>query len=133
MPKVTINDGRGAVTPVVADTPSAEIIKSAVKVVNTTDVQGRTLTVQKITPLRRMRLFALAGPELSKNEQWIGMAVLAASVTAINGDPVSANSIREVEFLVERLDDDGLDAVGAVYVETWGIKAADDAVADAKN
>lgn len=123
MTKLTIND-----LPV--DTPSAQIIKAANKTATATDTQGRVLTIRRMTALAKMRLFALAGPELSKNEQWVSLAALASSVTHINGDLVTTNSIREIEFLVERLDDDGLEAVGAVYMETFGIAVKDD-VADA--
>jgi hypothetical protein len=130
MAEFKLND---AVDAVPVDTPSTQIIKAANKTVTVTDARSRVLTVRRMTALAKMRLFAMAGPELSKNEQWVGLAALASSVTAIDGDPVTANTVREVEFIVNRLDDEGLEAVAKVYQETFGITAKDDAIAAAKN
>lgn len=130
--EVTINDPYRQTGPVV-ETPSGQIVKAANKTATTTDSLERVLTVRRMSALAKMRLFALAGPELSKNEQWVGLAALASSVVAINGDAVTANTVREIEFTVERLDDEGLEAVAAVYQETFGIAAKDDAIKNAKN
>lgn len=126
MTKLTINDAP-------ADTPSAQIIKAANKTATATDTQGRVLTIRRMTALAKMRLFALAGPELSKNEQWVGLAALASSVTHLNGDMVTTNSVREIEFLVDRLDDDGLNAVGEAYTKAFGVAAKDDVADVIKN
>ena len=135
MTKVTVLDstpGLHRAPPLPVETPTAQIVKAANKTVNTTDLQGRVITVRRISALSRMRLMALAGPELSKNEPWLGLAALASSVTAVNGDAVTCNSIREIEFTVERLDYDGLTAVADVYKEHFGVSAKEDAIGDAK-
>lgn len=130
MPTVTIKEGSAAAT---AETPSAQIVRSAHKEATVTDVRGRVLTVRRMTALAKMRLIAFAGPELARNEQWVGMAALASSVVKIDGDAVTSNTVREVEFIVDRLDDDGLEAVASVYQETFGISAKDDTLGQAKN
>ena len=121
------------VNPATTETPSSAIIAAANKPVTTVDARGRSIVVKKLVPLARMRLFAIAGPELAKNEQWLGYAALAASVVSIDGDPVSCNTLREVEFTVQALDDDGLTAVATAVAQNFSPAPADDAVASAKN
>lgn len=116
-PTVTIRAGDG-------ESPAESIIKSAKKTAEVIDARERVITVKRLSALERMRLFASAGPELSQNQQWIGLAALAASVVSIDGDPVpKPGTRREIEFLVERLDDDGLEAVAQCYVESFGVQA----------
>jgi hypothetical protein len=118
------------------DSPADAIVKTANKTARIMDARNRAIVIKKLTALERMRLFACAGPELSKNEQWIGLAALAASVVELEGEPVpKPNNRREIEFLVERLDDDGLTAVGEGYIEHFGMAPnADEGVKDtAKN
>lgn len=78
------------------------------------DKRGRVLTLRRLSVLERLRLFKAAGPELAQNHPWFGMAVLAASVAAIDNVPVPipANE-QQIETAVSRLDDDGLAAVAA--------------------
>jgi hypothetical protein len=83
----------------------------------TTDSTGRTITIRKLTALDRMRVFELAGPELSENRQWLVFALSAASVTDINGQPEAfPSSKRKIENMISILGDAGLDAIG----EAWG-------------
>jgi hypothetical protein len=103
-----------------AETPSAAIINKSNRTATVTDAMGRVITIRRIMPSARQRLRAIAGPELSCNEQWLGEAVLTFAVTAINGDPVVTNSMREIEFLSDQLDDAGLTAVAAGYVRHFG-------------
>ena len=119
--------------PIVPETPSGAIIAAANKPVTTVDARGRSIVVKKLVPLARMRLFALAGPKLSENQQWLGYAALASSVVSIDGDPVSCNTLREVEFTVQALDDEGLTAVAMVVAQNFSPEQTDDAIASAKN
>jgi hypothetical protein len=115
-----------------AETPSAGIIRNANKTGTVTDALGRVITVKKLSALDRMRLFAFAGPELSTNEPWIGMAALAFAVTGVGDDQnVRPNSLRELEAHVERLGDDGLEAAARAYAQI--APAREDVTAVAKN
>lgn len=77
-----------------------------------TDRLGRVLSLRRLTVLDRLRLFKAAGPVLSENHPWFGMAVLAASVAAIDGVPIPlpANEL-QIEAAVSRLGDEGLEIV----------------------
>lgn len=77
-----------------------------------TDARGRQIGIKKLGPLDKMRLLKAAGPVNSKNDQYMGYAALAASVTAIDGSPEGfPGSEAQLEAMVGRLDEDGLDAV----------------------
>ena len=52
------------------------------------DARGRVLTLRPLTMLDRLRLFKALGPELSMNDAYLGVASLAASVSAIDGVPL---------------------------------------------
>jgi hypothetical protein len=93
------------------ETPSASIVKAAAQTISVTDSNGRAIKLRKITPLERMRLFEIVGPENVKNEAYFGYAVLAAHVCEIDGDPVPhISSKATLEAVVQRLGDEGLQA-----------------------
>jgi hypothetical protein len=95
-------------------TPSASIVASAAATETVTDVDGRRLTIRRMTALDRLRLFKAAGPLLSQNEPWLGMALIACSVSAIDDVPIPppANEF-QIEAMVGRLGDSGVAAVAA--------------------
>lgn len=76
-----------------------------------TDGFGRNLALRRISMLDRLRLFKALGPELSLNEAYVGIAALAASVTAIDGVPLPFPSGEAaVENAVEKLGEAGIEA-----------------------
>jgi hypothetical protein len=78
------------------------------------DTRGRLLMLRRLSVLDRLRLFEAAGPELSRNDRWLGLAVLAASVAVIDGVPVPLPASKAaIEAAVQRLDEAGLAAVAA--------------------
>ena len=97
-----------------AETPSRAIIKAANQPATLADARGRSIGVKRLNPLDRLKLFEVIGAENSRNEQYAGYAALAFLVTSIDGEPVArpANKI-QLEALVQRLDDEGMDAVAA--------------------
>lgn len=96
------------------DTPSQRLIASAQAVADATDAGGRVLSLRRVTALDKLRLFKAAGPVLAHNQPWLGLAILASSVTAIDGVPVPLPSTEhQVEALVARLGDHGLAAIAA--------------------
>lgn len=76
------------------------------------DAIGRKISIRRLGPLERLRLFESAGAELARNDRWLGMAVLACSVTAIDDVPYPfpANKA-SVEAMVQRLGHAGNAAV----------------------
>ena len=113
------------------DTPSQRLIAAAQSVPDAVDAEGRVLSLRRLSALDKLRLFKAAGPVLAHNQPWLGLAILAASVTAIDGVPVPLPSTEaHVEAMVARLGDHGLSAIAAC------LKPADptpDAGAHAKN
>jgi hypothetical protein len=83
------------------------------------DADGRRIALRRLNALDKLRLFEAAGPELSRNDRWLGMAALAASVTAIDDVPIPVpNSKAAIEGVIRRLGDAGIAAVaGAVAAE----------------
>jgi phage FluMu protein gp41 len=94
------------------DTPSSRLIAAAQDAPEVTDAAGRRIALRRLTALDKLRLFKAAGPGLSQNQPWLGMAVLAASVAAIDDIPAPfPASEAQIEALVQRLGDAGLSAV----------------------
>jgi hypothetical protein len=79
-----------------------------------TDKAGRRLTLRKFGVLETLRLFKGLGPELSANNAYIVLASFAGSVAMIDDIPMTfPASELGVEALIERLGDDGMEAVMA--------------------
>jgi len=99
------------------DTPSARMVAAAHATTETTDALGRRLTLRRLTALDKLRLFKAAGPQLAQNPPWLGTALLAASVTAIDDIPVPPPvSEGQIESIVQRLGDEGINAVSAALL-----------------
>ncbi len=107
------------------DTPSARLVAAAQSAPAVTDSEGRVLTLRRLTALDKLRLFKAAGPTLAHNHLWLGMATLACAVIAIDDVPVPppANEA-QIEALVARLGDPGLNAVAAVLAPPEPIEVA---------
>ncbi len=94
--------------------PSAQIVAAAAATVSVRDADGRELTLRRITALDRLRLFKAIGPVLSQNNAYLGMAMLAASVSMIDSVPVPPPVTEgQIEALVARLGDSGIAAAAA--------------------
>jgi hypothetical protein len=72
--------------------------------------------VRRISVLDKLRLFKAAGPVLSQNAAWLGLALLAFSVSAIDDVPVPMPATeQQIESLVSRLGDLGIAAVASAF------------------
>jgi hypothetical protein len=92
--------------------PASGIVAAAAAEQVTTTPDGVRLTLRRLSALDKLRLFKAAGPILSQNEPWLGMALLASSVIAIDGVPVPAPvTEHQIEAMVSRLGDAGIAAV----------------------
>jgi len=99
--------------------PSAQIVAAALAPLVVRDSDGRELVLRRLTALDRLRLFKAIGPTLSQNNAYLGMAMLASCVVAIDTVPVPAPVTEGlVEGLVGRLGDAGIAAVAAALAET---------------
>lgn len=96
-------------------TPTASILAAASATQTIVDGDGRRLAVRRLTALDRLRLFKAAGPTLAQNQPWLGMALIASSVVAIDDVPVPppVNEL-QIEAMIGRLGDSGVGAVAQI-------------------
>ncbi len=94
--------------------PASGIVAAAAAANVATTAEGTRLTLRRLNALDKLRLFKAAGPLLSQNEPWLGMALLASSVVAIDDVPVPLPATeQQIEAMVARLGDAGIAAVAA--------------------
>ncbi|HUB10995.1 MAG TPA: hypothetical protein VMB34_03485 [Acetobacteraceae bacterium] len=103
-------------------TPSKAILETAQEDRSIVDALGRHIIIRNLTALDKLRLLKTAGPELALNQPWLSIAILAASVTAIDDLPIPRPTTEgQIEALVGRLGDAGIDAIAeAVSVTVQG-------------
>lgn len=93
------------------ETPSEQLIKQASSEVTVTDAKGRVITLKKPGVLAQYRLIEILA-DSAKNEVYMGMVLPLIYVSAMDGDAVmQPASKREVEALIQRLDEEGIAAV----------------------
>ena len=93
-------------------TPTATVLDAANERLSISDQAGRAIIARRLNALDKLRLLKAAGPMLSENQAWLSVAMLAASVVEIDEIPVPMpTSEKQIEALVARLGDAGLDAV----------------------
>lgn len=119
--KATIRKN-GAADGAASDTPSGAIVGAAMKTRTVIDALGRSITVRKFSPLQKMKFAEVIGPAASQNERYVGFAALAAAVIEIDGEKIGfPASKRELEAMVQRLDEEGFEAIGPAIAELAGI------------
>jgi hypothetical protein len=97
-------------------TPSQVIIGTAEARTTIIDAEGRKLALRRLTALDKLRLFKAAGPILAQNQPWLGMALLACSVAAIDDVPVPPPvNEQQIETMVSRLGDAGIAAIADAF------------------
>lgn len=118
-----------------AETPTQQILAGAVDQVTVADSKGRKITTRKLSPIRRTRLFKIIGPDNSRNLPLLGYYSMAVSVTQIGDDSVVFPSKEsEIEALLERLGDDGINAVAKGWKDAdWADDAEEGDAAAIKN
>lgn len=91
--------------------PPVSMQAASAEVSTITDARGRSLEVQRMTKRVQMRMMRQWGAA-SNVQMWVGNALIACHVKTIDGIPVPPPlTIDQVEALVDRLDDDGVNAV----------------------
>jgi hypothetical protein len=112
------------------ETPSQAITAS--KSVTVTDKRGRKIEVRKLKTLDRMRLVELVGAANAANEPYLGFAMLAYSVSSIDGNPMGRPGTKlALEAIVQELDDEGFDAVSKAFTDHFMEALTDDAAREA--
>jgi len=90
---------------------AGQLVAAAQSTFTVTDEDGRALEVRRPTALDRLRLLRAVGPVGAQNDRYLGMAMLAACVTSVDGVPLPfPGNEAGVEASVQRLGDAGLAA-----------------------
>jgi hypothetical protein len=119
--------------PKVTVKPSEEIIAQVNKQFTVTDAKNRVLSLKKPGPLAQFRLVEALG-KLAENKTYLGMTLPILFLSAIDGDPViPPGSKREIEALVQQLDEEGLEALMRGVEESFGALDPDADKAAIKN
>lgn len=106
--------------PAVAETPSAQLIAKADAARTITLPDGRTVTLKKPGVLSQFRLVRMLG-DAAKNQVYVSMVTPFTHITAIDGKPFTQpNTEREIDALILRLGDDGVEAVMTSVIESYG-------------
>ena len=93
-----------------AETPSKQLTGAAQDVI-VTDSLGRSIKLKKPGVLAQFRLVEALG-DSAKNEVYLAMVTPMIFVTSIDDAPVAApTSKAEIEALIQRLDEPGIEAV----------------------
>ena len=96
---------------------------------------GRRITLKKPGLLAQYRLVQVLGGETAANAVYMNMVLPITFVVAIDGIPVPAPTrFAEVEALIQRLDEHGLNACVAGLKEHFGASetSADEVIAQVK-
>ncbi len=100
--------------------PSEELIAKASAEQLVEDSTGRVITLRKPGVLAQYRLVELLG-KAAENQVYMGMVLPLLYVAAINDDRLPAlSNKREVEALIQRLDEAGIEAVMKGVQEHFG-------------
>ena len=95
------------------ETPSETVAKTALSTASHLDARGRLITVNRLNALQFYRMTKTMGGTNSINAATMDLAVIASSVKKIDATDIAfPGTEREVEFLIQQLDFDGLAAAG---------------------
>jgi hypothetical protein len=93
--------------------------------VTKTDAKGRQIEVRKLKPIEQLWMLELVGSENANNKPYLGYATLAYSVCKIDGQDVPRIRTKvALEAMVQRLDQEGLDAVGEAFKDLFPAETA---------
>lgn len=99
--------------------PSQEVVAAANAEVTVPDAKGRQIVLKKPGILAQFRLVELMG-DSAKNVVYMNMILPLIFVTSIDGDPVAKSTKAQIEALIQRLDDEGVEAVAEAVQKNWG-------------
>lgn len=93
-------------------TPTEMATAKALQTFQVTDKRGRMITLKKPPLLAQFRLIDAVGGDTAGNQTYMSLATFLLHVVEIDGEQVFLPTKKsELEALIQRLDDDGMDAV----------------------
>lgn len=76
------------------------------------DAKGRVLTLRTINVLQQVRLLRAIGPDQARNQPYVEIVMMAASVDNIDGVPIPMpTNERLIDLAIDRIGDDGFAAL----------------------
>ncbi|MBM7045444.1 hypothetical protein [Rhizobium lusitanum] len=125
MPSIKVNK-------VAEPTESQRIVEEGNKHYSTTDALGREIVFRRLTGSDQRRMLKAISNESANKEKLLGMYMLAACVVSIDGDPISLPKTElQADFLVDRLETHGFEALGAAVKKEFGVTTEEDLRDDA--
>lgn len=108
------------VTVTLNETPTDQVLAKSMETASVTDKRGRVIVLKKPGVLAQYRIIEVAG-DSAKNEVYMSMVLPLIFVTEVDGDPIlqPANKL-QLEALISRLDEHGIEAVMAGVREHFG-------------
>jgi hypothetical protein len=112
--------------------PSAAIIGA--ETVTVTDTRGRKIKLRRLTPLLRTRLFKVIGPVNTQNPGVVGYYQMVVSVVGIDDEEIPfPTKETQIEAMLDRLGEDGMDAVSAGWKDNKWVNLEDGNPDNVKN
>lgn len=93
------------------ETSSERIIKKANQVYEIEDENGRVIELKKPGALAQFRLIEMVGSDTAQNQVYMAMVLPLLFVNKIDGVSVFLSTKNELEALIQRLEDEGIEAV----------------------
>lgn len=98
--------------------PSEELVQMKTTA-TVTDARGRVITLTKPGVLAQFRQVEMLG-QAASNATYMQMVFPLLFVSAIDGEALAVTTKRELEALIQQLDEPGLVAVEKGMMENWG-------------
>jgi hypothetical protein len=101
--------------------PSDEVVQQSLLPCTVKDARGRLISLQKPGVLAQFRMIEMLGAQLAENQVYVGMVLPLMYIAEIDGEPVARMTTkRELEALIQRLDEDGIMAVAEGVEKNFG-------------
>ncbi len=100
--------------------PSTQVTEQASAEITVEDARGRTFTLKKPNVLAQFRLVKMLG-DAARNSAYMAMVTPITYVVAIDGEAiVQPQTERELDALIQRLDEPGIMAILDALAENFG-------------
>lgn len=113
------------------DTPTTQVINKAMAPTQVEDSLGRTIKLRKPGVLAQFRLIEMLGGHASTNDVYMGMVAPLMYISAIDDDDaIVIGTKTELEALIQRLGEEGIQAVMEKVKAVYGVQEDPKAAAD---
>lgn len=107
------------VTVKIGATPSEQAVKLRTSEATVTLPDGKVVKLKRPGALAQYRLIEMLGPSAS-NETYVGMVQPLIYIESIDGERVHASTKPQIEALINRLEEDGINALMEALKQHFG-------------